>query len=525
MVQTLSKSQNTIDVLTEILNNLPPSSTASIYQIAKAEIEKDVFTLLKYQNLFKEETQINLKDYFRLMDTLRILNNSEFVTLSEAQKKSIQQHPIYTTLIQILDKKINELSPGSDIREIIKQINENPYVVTEGQTIDQINNIVSKYIIPSTTILELFKAITQEINRLSALNLSNTSQTENKKNSQKETGKGLTEEEIQTLLQQYNCDISKANEKLRKEFPKKGNFQNIVDIIKWCNENNIPFDIEKYEYCYLALCSNTAILNEMKEILNDEKHKLDFTQVLRKVPAAFGNKYSVIVNHTNGCFEHFKQNIELISQLGYDAKKIITAPSSLIASAATTGHNIEVLKQYGYSNLAGINFALSSLKARNIQLILDQLIERGKLEEFMTKQSSRIGQFADISRYLIQSGEITEKETYKSTIFDEQIDSEMEQTIDKQEISTTTITSNYSDEQIDELEQFRNSERTYLFSKDNQSALISIMKVKTIYPILLQAYPELDRDKLLLFAITYKSMLTKDQFDMIRGIILKEKTL
>lgn len=501
---------NTVVILEEILNALSSSAPASFYQKAKNEIEKDVFELLKYQNIFGNENQINLREYFRLMDTLRILRNNEFVTLTESQKKEIQQHPIYKTLIEIIDKKIKELSPGSDISEIIRQIAENPYTLTEEEMIDKIKNIAIKYKISKRKIFELFKAVTQDINHLSSLDINRA---DDKEKLQNETGKGLTTEEIQTLLQQYNCDISKADEKYRESIRTKGNFENIIGVIEWCKENNLSFDIEKQEYSYLILCSNIKILNEMKKLSADEKHKFDLAEMLRKLPASFG-----IEGKMKGRFDTFKQNIELLSQLGYTMDKILKAASVLIYPHKIIKHNVEVLKQYGYDNLPGINFAITSLKPPNMLISIAQIIEQNEQDHFMRSSSSIIGQYSYMGNYFAKKGKT--REDY--CVFDEKIDSEIQKAVE--EPAQTTIPSDYMDEQIDELEQFRNSERTYLFSKDNQSALISSMKVKTIYPILLEKYPELEKDKLLLFATTYRSILTKDQFDMIRKIVLKEKT-
>ena len=506
-----SPLQKVIEELRIQMNNLSDASNKELekYKTAQEKMNSNIFAMPDYYDLFYNNLTIDAQELNKLYETLRILKENKYIELTETQIENIRKSDLYIKLMDILQKQIIELAPGKDIYELIEQLKKYEKRIIDDETIEKLYEIIAKYNFSIQSSQIIFKGLMHHINMIS----------QQKELIIREPQK-LTEKEIQTLLQQYNCDISKAHEKYRELILTKGNFQNITKIIEWCKENNLPFDIEKQEYSYLILCSNIEILNEMKKLSTDEKHKFDLAEMLKKVPATFG-----VEGKMKGRFDTFKQNIELLSNLGYNISQIMKATSVLIFSHETIKHNIAVLKQYGFDKLPEMNFAPTSLKSSNIQIMIDQLIEQNQLDYFMNNSSSIFGQYGDFFNYLMKKEKITEnnKKDYVHFVFDEKTDSIIHKTIE--EIAQTTIPSDYIDEQIDELEQFRNSERTYLFSKDNQSVLISSMKVKTIYPILLQAYPELDRDKLLLFALTYKSIITKDQFDMIRGIILKEKTL
>ena len=425
---------------------------------------------------------------------------------------------------QCINRKINEQEEVLNTKGNIEQLIETLEDMEKNQNI--IDGLFAAKIIG--TLNGIFKGLTNEqLSKIADAIIEYNNSLANRKR-KTESVDGLTDEQIQILCDEYDCDISESPIG-KDEMIKQCNFDNVVEIINWLEENDIQLDITKRQYCYLLIASNVYTLDEVKKL--SQEYKFDFEELIRKLPAAFISRkkavYTKLVDekkvHIDGNFNYFQENIKTISRLGCDVSSL-SSVSVYSSPPETINHNIAVLSAYGYTNLAEINFYLNALKANNIQMDLDRLIEMGKLEDIMNgKTSYIINKFNKIANDYLASQEINpDEENFVHFIFDEKTDSEIYKTIE--EIARTVTPSDYTDEKIGELEQFRNSERTYLFSKDNQSALISSMKVKTIYPILLQAYPELDRDKLLLFALTYKSILTDKQFEMIKEIILKEKT-
>ena len=229
------------------------------------------------------------------------------------------------------------------------------------------------------------------------------------------------------------------------------------------------------------------------------------------------------------------------------------AISVFTKSSSKIKRNIELLREYNFfdgNNLASTGFVLSGLKSSNLQEMIDIFIELDELK-YVRDNSSRLVLDTDsyiirrlyfakkngINNYKRQKGDKTiltgiisdeadksmdiyiDLNSIKHNVFDELTDREIADYLDRKLKETNDDVDTYQEISILD-NNYTRDDYTYNFN----GTIISNKKVKKIYPLLLKEYPELDRKKLLLYAITYNSMMSSEEFENISNIIIaKEK--
>ena len=557
--------QTVIDILNKQLENIPKTKSGhklETYQEVKQHMEKDIFTLLDYDQLFFDNNGINSQDFYELGSTLKVLRNNNFIKITDEQKEYIKNHTVYQNLLKHINEKIEELTPGKDIEQLIEELEKINKGFLENSTIDKLYNIIQKYGISKEETLIIFKKLTQHINMISKQQEIKTYTVLPK----------LTQEQLIELFSKYGYDFNKVSKDLQTTIINKGNMNNIEEMFINLPKYGIKFNEKSKMHIYLIIKSSKEALETIMKL--SEEYGFSFSEITGAYPSVLlhkNNGQEIKKNGKNeinpqevdqswqGAFEDFCNNIELIKSLGCNITEAIKDnPSVFIVSYTRLSLNARILKEYGFldeNNLLPQGFKLSGLKSTNLQEIIDIFIELGEMN-YLKVNASRLRLESD--SYIIKriyfakkhgieykserknkttlKGIISDEKTktldryidiesIKHTIFDEKIDDEIKSTIERilKSVHQTAIEQNSELPEVNTLDQtYKRNEMTYSFN----GTIISIRKVKKLYPILLHEFPELDKRKLLLYAITYNSMMDENEFNNIKNIIVaKEKTL
>ena len=558
MEQRNNHLDEVIKILNEVLQNLPKPKNdlnAAIYQSARKAMGEYAFNLTQYAHLFTR-TEVNKIKLSELCTLLNTLKSNRYFKIQPEQEQKIREHEDYQELLQALDKKIDELTPGKDINSLIQQLENIGESIIDDSIIDRLYEIIDKYEIPKETSIKIFKELMKHINMVSQKQIVNTPH----------VLPNLTEEQLTELFNKYGYDFGKVPSDFQKRILLNGNLNNIEELFQCMPSYGIKFIETNKNSLYLLMKSSKEILEKMKEL--SQKYGFSFTNTLEKMPAAFIHKTSpqeikrIKKEQQNdddisvhGAFEDFCSNIELIEKLGYNISVAMQKTQSLFVQPyKRTITNVEILKEYGIiknDNLALAGFTLSGLKSTNLQEIIDLFIELGELQ-YVKDNASRLklpkdsyifkrlyfGKINGIPNLtkvwgpkVILTGIISDEnnktldkyineESIKHVVFDEQLDGEIEALLEQTLRKLDYKSDNSAFEQIEELEkEYKKDDNIYNFN----GTIISIRKVRKIYPILLAEYPQLDRKKLLLFAVTYNSMMSHEEFENIKKLIVAKE--
>lgn len=558
MEQRNNHLDEVIKLLNEVLNNIPkPQSSHNImtYQSARKSMGEYAFNLTQYAHLFTT-TKVNKIKLSELCTLLNTLKNNRYFKIQPEQEQRIREHEDYQELLQALDKKIDELTPGKDINSLIQQLENIGESIIDDSTVDRLYEIIDKYEIPKAKTITIFKELMKHINMVSQKRIVNTPH----------VLPNLTEEQLAELFNKYGYDFGKVPSDFQKRILLNGNLNNIEELFQCMPSYGIKFIETNKNSLYLLMKSSKEILEKIKEL--SQKYGFSFTNTLKNMPAAFMHRVSIqevkrIDTRDNydddrgifGVFEDFCSNIELVEQLGYNISEAMKkTPSLFIQSNKRIRTNVEILKEYGIiknNNLALAGFTLSGLKSTNLQEIIDLFIELGELQ-YVKDNASRLrlpkdsyifkrlyfGKRNGISNLtkvwgqkVVLTGIVSDEnnktldryideESIKHVVFDEQLDGEIEDLLEQNLRKLDYKSDNSAFEQIEELEnEYKKNDNIYSFN----GTIISIRKVRKIYPILLAEYPQLDRKKLLLFAVTYNSMMSHEEFENIKKLIVAKE--
>ena len=548
--------QTVIGILNESLEKVPKIDTKfslEEYQNAKNSMEKDVFELPNYEQLFYD-SEISNQDINELCNTLKALKNNKYIQITNEQKEEIKKSEIYNSLINLINNNIEKLTQGKDINDLVGQIGKQNFTL-ENSIIDKIYEVIRKYNISKEKTIIIFKNLMMHINNLSYV-----------QNKTIEVKPKLTEEQLTELFNKYGYDFNKVPKEFQLKLLSKGNLDTIEEMFNCMPNYGIKFSEKNKATLYLILKSSNNALEKMREL--SQKYGFSFHDTLKKIPASFvhKSKNTDIKKNRNyqsedekeliGAFEDFCENIEIIDNLGYNIPIAMKKAISVFTkSSSKIKRNIELLREYNFfdgNNLASTGFVLSGLKSSNLQEMIDIFIELDELK-YVRDNSSRLVLDTDsyiirrlyfakkngINNYKRQKGDKTiltgiisdeadksmdiyiDLNSIKHNVFDELTDREIADYLDRKLKETNDDVDTYQEISILD-NNYTRDDYTYNFN----GTIISNKKVKKIYPLLLKEYPELDRKKLLLYAITYNSMMSSEEFENISNIIIaKEKKI
>lgn len=548
--------QTVIGILNESLEKVPKIDTKfslEEYQNAKNSMEKDVFELPNYEQLFYD-SEISNQDINELCNTLKALKNNKYIQITNEQKEEIKKSEIYNSLINLINNNIEKLTQGKDINDLVGQIGKQNFTL-ENSIIDKIYEVIRKYNISKEKTIVIFKNLMMHINNLSYV-----------QNKTIEVKPKLTEEQLTELFNKYGYDFNKVPKEFQLKLLSKGNLDTIEEMFNCMPNYGIKFSEKNKATLYLILKSSNNALEKMREL--SQKYGFNFHDTLKNIPASFihKSKNTDIKKNRNyqsedekeliGAFEDFCENIEIIDNLGYNIPIAMKKAISVFTkSSSKIKRNIELLREYNFfdgNNLASTGFVLSGLKSSNLQEMIDIFIELDELK-YVRDNSSRLVLDTDsyiirrlyfakkngINNYKRQKGDKTiltgiisdeadksmdiyiDLNSIKHNVFDELTDREIADYLDRKLKETNDDVDTYQEISILD-NNYTRDDYTYDFN----GTIISNKKVKKIYPLLLKEYPELDRKKLLLYAITYNSMMSSEEFENISNIIIaKEKKI
>lgn len=548
--------QTVIGILNESLEKVPKIDTKfslEEYQNAKNSMEKDVFELPNYEQLFYD-SEISNQDINELCNTLKALKNNKYIQITKEQKEEIKKSEIYNSLINLINNNIEKLTQGKDINDLVGQIGKQNFTL-ENSIIDKIYEVIRKYNISKEKTIVIFKNLMMHINNLSYV-----------QNKTIEVKPKLTEEQLTELFNKYGYDFNKVPKEFQLKLLSKGNLDTIEEMFNCMPNYGIKFSEKNKATLYLILKSSNNALEKMREL--SQKYGFNFHDTLKNIPASFihKSKNTDIKKNRNyqsedekeliGAFEDFCENIEIIDNLGYNIPIAMKKAISVFTkSSSKIKRNIELLREYNFfdgNNLASTGFVLSGLKSSNLQEMIDIFIELDELK-YVRDNSSRLVLDTDsyiirrlyfakkngINNYKRQKGDKTiltgiisdeadksmdiyiDLNSIKHNVFDELTDREIADYLDRKLRESNDDVDTYQEISILD-NNYTRDDYTYDFN----GTIISNKKVKKIYPLLLKEYPELDRKKLLLYAITYNSMMSSEEFENISNIIIaKEKKI
>jgi hypothetical protein len=291
-------------------------------------------------------------------------------------------------------------------------------------------------------------------------------------------------------------------------------------------------------------------------------YEYSILDLIRKVPSIFLHKNKFMSDgkvglglgggsgeQVSGSYEDFENTIILFDSIGYDFSTVIEkCPSVLVASYDKLKRNVDLLLEYGFSkDLASLGFKLSAFKSNDILLTLDKFIELGELK-YVQDNTSRLAFNSDSfifdrlyfakkynkehSDNFIIKRQFSKKEVLTGIIYNKE-DRTLDSLIDKSSVTNYVFSADidkkinsfiesfdYSscdvcyDEFISSLDDNIVSDLEYKFG----DVIISRPKTLRVYSALVKNY-DYDKKLLLLFALTYNSILNHNEFEIIKGYV------
>ena len=557
--------QKMIELLKKYLNNTENLKEAETilhqYQDAEKEIEDNLFKLLDHTDLLIDTKIEDNKEYLYLIETLRILKDNSLITITDEQKKELENSKMFKYCINSLryfkskvQIKYNEIKNNSnendEILKIIKQLESLNNELIEEDLLEDIFNKLNKEKINKSDIELLLYLSVKYNNEIFEL-LKTKELLQNKEK--------LTDQELEEIFKKYGYDYSKVNKEQKQRLKIKGNINNIEEVFEAINTYSIPFKETDITSISLLTKSDKNAIETIYQL--SQKYNVDFSRIIRLIPEVLIHKSTkkskIIIPNTgtqkiSGSYEDFEENIKLLEECGYDIKDVMKSTITIfIVSNKTLRKNVEELRKYGFpKNLNEIGFKLSGLKGDAIKNI-DRFIE---LDEFnyikqntsrlCLEQTSPIFTRLYFAKKYNKNGEgqyEIKRKTKSKEILTGIITTESNKELDKI-INKNELENNYSGidsykEILEFLSQEENKGYSYEMSNDelindfeklfkqNQieyklnDIIISRYKTQRIYSLLKKHFTEDKDDQLLLFALTYNSLLSHDEYEKIKSDI------
>lgn len=557
--------QKMIELLKKYLNNTEnlkeAESLLQQYQDAEKEIEDNLFKLLDHTDLLIDTKIEDNKEYLYLIETLRILKNNSLVTLTDEQKQEIENSKMFKYCVNSLryfknkvQMKYNEIKNSSnendDILKIIKELEQLDDELIEEELLNNIFNKLNNEKVSKTDIELLLYLSVKYNNEIFEL-LKTKELLENREK--------LTDQELEEIFKKYGYDYSKVNKEQKQKLRIKGDIKNIEEVFEAIDNYSIPFKETEITSISLLIKSDKNAIETIYQL--SQKYNVDFSRIIRLIPGVLIHKSSKAYKNNSaklgmqqvqGSYEDFEENIKLLEECGYDIKDVMKSTITIfIVSNKTLRKNVEELRKYGFpKNLYEIKFKLSGLKGDAIKNI-DRFIE---LDEFnyikqntsrlCLEQTSPIFTRLYFAKKLNKSGqehyEIKRKTKNKEIltgIVSNEEDTTLNSIIDKNTLETDYPGIDSYKEILEFLSQEERKGYPYEMSNDelmeefeklfkqNQieykinDITISRYKAQRIYSLLTKKFKETKKDQLLLFALTYNSLLSHDEYEKIKSDI------
>lgn len=527
----------------EILSSLKKelNNDKDDYKKEKKEIDKIIDNIQKnIFNILELEDKLEINYINELIETLKIMKNNHFITITNEQIESIKKSTTYKEILTYYFDKSNKLTTRLNEKNNVKNFNSK---------IDQyIKEIQDSKIINDKFLSEIIELLTNnQINTEILIKLQleilkyNITYYQEFENLDLQINT-ITEEKLIEVFEKHNHNYNKVPETLKELLLKYGNYNNIDEVFTEFKQKNIKFDEQTDEHIYMLTNSSKNIFDTIYEL--SLKYKFDFRTLIKKLPSAFLLTNDEII----GSYYNFINNIKTFDEQGYDIPTSLKkTPTAFVYSNKTITHNIQSLKQYGITKkLSELKFKLSGITSTTLFEALDSFLELDELK-YILENTSRLQLPADSYIFkriynakkrgidihktrkennetkIILDGIITKTDNTaldtpqkkEDTIIKPKIysDEETEELNSLIKENTNTTINDELIEKLDENFSIRNNNLLYLIG----NKYISKLKVHRIYSSIYEF--DTDKKKLLLFAITYNSLLNSNEFDIIQSYI------
>lgn len=541
--------------------------------INKLNLDTSKIKNIKYFLIYADCTKEEEKFFSEVLSIFNVFENSEYFDIPLEIYTHIKSNPLYTSVINKLSNKVRNIKSLKEklllIEEQIRKIDE---FIDYFQKLDEyhyIENIdfINAYLFEDRNIdLKIKINISQLLIRynMKVSILINEKYKKDITNMIKEYK--LSDEELSQVFAEYGYNFYLVPDEIKEVIKLNGVIEDIQYVFDFYKDLEIKFiENSPYHkvYLYILYKSNKTIIESLKKYANE--NDIDIKELLDKTPSVFMHKASDKRKGNGefgesestlicGSFEDFIKNIELFKSLGYPIYESYCKCSSVfVYSNKRLKENVDALKNYGIdiSNLHGF-IKLSGLKGTNILQVLDRFIELGE-SDYLFANTSRLALEPDSvifhRLYFVKkfNRENPERQieyktvhknrgiTYKSfiTIYDDDtlgIDglnkNSFNETIKPQiftddiERELNSIINNNDSAEIDS-SVLNTSEIKFMDGNYKVSDIVyevagmsfSRLKVLRLFSQLLSV--NLDEDKLLLYCLTYNSLLTFDEFEII----------
>ena len=542
-----------------------------MYNDALSKIENDIFSLLDFPFLMDDIDLSKRTDYFKLIELLRVLRNSDLVTLTSEQIKKIRNSKEFMScingLLRFKGKYIAEyeghkalVDRNNLLDEIIEKLKANGDKIIDDDLVEEIYGLIFNKVLDEGSSLELGKLIFEY----------NSLVFESMKEQSSVLIEHISDDELDKIFKQYGYDYSKVSDELKSKLRVRGNIERINEVFDALAEYHIPFKENDIISICLLLKSDRDAIERIIDL--SKKYSFDFYKVIGAFPSIImhkgrhkkrSNSTGLSIVEVSGSFEDFEDNIRVIEGLGYDLKTAFEKSMSVfVVPNSKIVHNINSLMQYGFpEKLARVGFKLSGLKSDHITSNIDKFIELGEIE-YVQNNTSRLSVEKDSfifyrlyfakkyndsiknnpkeKPYLIKkkqknkyiltgiistknNGTLNDKIDMSSLIhcvFDDKIDFEISEYIEEKEKEGYTYEMVF-DDTINDIENNYSKNRIMY---DFDGVIVSRLKLLRIYSLLISKYPDYPKKQILLFAATYNSIMNQEDFNKVKSIITKEKT-
>lgn len=508
----------------------------------------------------QEEKKAELKNHLDVIKALLTLNRSQQTsyTLAKDQmaaltvfierlesyidKKNTEQEaidPEYNEIISITTKYKNLLMQlkNPNNKKLIADMDTISYLFQENQISEDKKQVIL------LALLKYNQELTNSLISLQEKKVKDLAQ--------------LSETELKKALAQfgYNYDILAPT--YQQELLKFGSLKNITEVLLTLQKENFPKLEEESQGLILTailLYSNKKTATEIIKLAQQKGIRIEqlptICAILLDQTKSINSKLKIKASSID-----FKDNVALLSERGISIPYVVeTCKELLIIPSQYLRYNIDIFEKYGFSiaesNKSLLSASLSSLKAKNFTRIVDLFIETHPLGlEYMKDNLSVISQDLladDLLFYKLYQSQVVETEgafrltvsegiqklQLRGAITNNQISYQgiqdkktaLEITkayqvpiVEKDTLDKLLEKDNYhiiSDQIFDNqyikiLNRFSDRDETLIY--DINGIRISKLKVLRIYDILLKNTVAEDLNSLL-YAITYNTILTKEQY-------------
>ncbi len=370
----------------------------------------------------------------------------------------------------------------------------------------------------------------------------------------KENNASNNREDVEYILNTYGYYFDNLRKPEQQELLEKGNLKRIEEVLKELKKYNYPRFILPQE----SMKMKTILINSNKETIQKitefGKEKNIFPQDLyRMTPALISNTSNI---DSIARADDFKKNVEFLENLGYKISYILKKCKELlllnnnklvsnyqkyisyglIVQTNKTGsltnpsltcllsnHFAEIIDQFIETNPKGYRYVkenmdwMSNIKDSS-DILFYNIYQASKTTNPYEKKNNKIQLIEEITQKNISYQGITEENKYKITntiIIEYPHKQSFEEAINKskeEDLYDLTI----EDNRIEKLNRYIDPMNPLQY--DFKGIIISRLKVKRIFNIL-KNYDLDDYEDSMLYAITYHSIMTKEDLDKIKRLL------